>query len=385
MKVQKTRVPFSAEQNEWMLSMLPAGCDPERVVFWDIETTGFSRQYDSVYLMGYFYWEQHQPYIEQHLAASTTEEIELLELCLEKLGDFDVVISFNGDTFDVPFVKDRLQQMRVNGSFPSIQSWDLYKQYRPYASFFGWESCKLKSIERFLHLDRRDTMNGGELIEVFYEYSRTEDPQLEKTLLLHNYEDILNLPALLRIDAYVRYLQNCSVVDIQVKQEAEAQLSLSFLMSKASPLALKTCFYAQKKSVPIQLRTDYQESTLCLTIPLCQDTLRYYLPNYKEYYILPSGNLLHKSLDTPPQKKTATRAECYLPKEGTFLPIPKPTAWQGLHPFQYNYKDKQVYYDCEELNSWLPQRTEEERRLFLNQFLPFSKTQSKSEDKRHAR
>ena len=181
------------------------------------------------------------------------------------------------------------------------------------------------------------------------------------------------MPALLQIDAYVHYLQACSVIDIQIKQEADARFSFSFLMSEASPLKLETCFHVQKKSVPIQLRTDYQEPTLCLTIPFCQDTLRYYLPNYKEYFILPSGNLLHKSLDPPPQRKTATRAECYLPKEGIFIPIPKPAGWCGLHPFQYDYKDKQVYYDYEELSSWLPHCTEEERRLFLNQFLPFSK------------
>ncbi len=371
MKIQKTRVLFTAEQNERMLSMLPGDVDPERIVFWDIETTGFSRQYDSIYLMGYFYWEGHQPYIEQHLAASTAEEIQLLELFLEKLGEFDAVVSFNGDTFDIPFVKERLRQMRVSGDLSEFRSVDLYKQYRPYASFFGWENCKLKSIECFLDLERRDTMTGGELIEVFYEYSRTDDSQLEKTLLLHNYEDILNLPSLLQIDAYIRFLRECPVSGIRLEPGDGENLKLGFLMEEGAPLKLDTCFCPQKKSVPMRLETDCQKPMIDLTVPFCQDTLRYYLPNYKEYYVLPSGNLLHKSVDTPPQKKTATRGECFIPKTGVFLPVPKPASWQGLHPFQRDYKEKVYYYELEELKKWIPRCTGEDRRVFLDQFLPF--------------
>ena len=47
MRVYKEGAPLTPQQNEELLEMLPKGTDPERVLFWDIETTGFSRKYDS--------------------------------------------------------------------------------------------------------------------------------------------------------------------------------------------------------------------------------------------------------------------------------------------------------------------------------------------------
>lgn len=368
MKVIKELAPLSPQQNEALLAMLPAHVNPEKIVFWDIETTGFSRRYDSIYLMGYFYWEGRTPYLEQHLCSSTAEEIGLLENFLQKMDDFEVLVSFNGDTFDIPFVQERLKQMRVRGHLSEFRSMDLYKMYRPYASFFGWTNCKLKSIECFLNLERRDTMDGGELIEVFYEYSRTDDPGLQKTLLLHNYEDILNLPYLLKIQHYMDFLKSAAVTGLQVRPQGQKMI-LDFTLSQNPPLSIQGQFLIHKKSVPVDLRTDCQKPHIELSVPIRTDTLRYYLPNYKEYYVLPSGQLMHKSLGTPPQKKAATKADCFLPRTGTFLPAAGEL--EGLHPFRTDSRDKSIYLEIEELQRWLPQQEEAALQQFLQQYLPF--------------
>ncbi len=136
MRVYKEGAPLTPQQNEELLEMLPKGTDPERVLFWDIETTGFSRKYDSIYLMGYFYWEGCRPIIEQHLASSTTDELALLESFLQKMDDYELLVTFNGNAFDIPFVRERLRVMRISrGSSGPFSSLDLYKLYRPYAPF----------------------------------------------------------------------------------------------------------------------------------------------------------------------------------------------------------------------------------------------------------
>lgn len=370
MRVYKENAPLTPQQNEELLEMLPKGTDPERVLFWDIETTGFSRKYDSIYLMGYFYWEGRRPMIEQHLAASTADELALLESFLQKMDDYELLVTFNGDAFDIPFVRERLRTMRIPGELHPFSSLDLYKLYRPYAPFFRWDSCKLKALERFLGIDREDRMDGGELIEVFYEYSRTEDKRLEKALLLHNYEDILNLPILLRIQKYVDYLKQETVHSLSLSPDGP-EVRLSFAMDQTAPLSISTQYFVHKKSVPIRLETDRDDSHILFRIPVYTGTLRYYLPNYKEYYVLPSGELLHKSLDTPPFRRTATREEGCIAKAGDFIAIAQVDLPQGLHPFRAECRDKNLYVELSELTRWSQSASEQSLSALLRCLLPF--------------
>lgn len=365
MKILKANAPLTSEQNEELLSLLPDDVPPEKVLFWDIETTGFSRRYDSIYLMGFFYWEGRRPILEQLLCASTAEEIGLLENFLQKIEDYELLVTYNGDTFDLPFVKERLRQMRIPGRPPDPRCLDLYKLYRPYAYFFGWDSCKLKSLERFLGVERQDTMDGGELIEVFYEYSRTDDPALEKTLLLHNYEDLLNLPRLLKIEQYARFLRGAQALCVDV-QESARKVTLAFDLAAPSPFS-HTATYAPKRGAePVTLLAETGSSSLTLILPALTERFNYYLPDYKEYYILPSGELHHKSLGTPPVKKAATRSECFLPKNGVFVPGGITRSVSGLHEFRRAYKDKNIYYELEEIRKWTQGRDSEALSLFLH-------------------
>ena len=322
MRVYKESAPLTPQQNEELLEMLPKGTDPERVLFWDIETTGFSRKYDSIYLMGYFYWEGRRPMIEQHLASSTADELALLESFLQKMDDYELLVTFNGDAFDIPFVRERLRVMRIPGELRPFSSLDLYKLYRPYASFFRWDSCKLKALERFLGIDREDLMDGGELIEVFYEYSRTDNKGLEKMLLLHNYEDILNLPVLLRIQKYMDFLKQETAQSLSLSPDGQ-ELRLTFTMNRTSPLSIST-----------------------------------------QYFV-------HKSLDTPPVRRTATREEGCIAKTGEFIAAAQVNLPQGLHPFRAECRNKNLYIELSELTRWLQNASEENLSALMRSLLPF--------------
>ena len=308
--------------------------------------------------------------VEQHLAASTADELALLESFLQKMDDYELLVTFNGDAFDIPFVRERLRTMRIPGELHPFSSLDLYKLYRPYAPFFRWDNCKLKALERFLGIDREDRMEGGELIEVFYEYSRTEDKRLEKALLLHNYEDILNLPILLRIQKYVDYLKQETVQSLSLSPDGP-EVRLSFAMNQTAPLSISTQYFIHKKSVPIRLETDRDDSHIHFWIPVYTGTLRYYLPNYKEYYALPSGELLHKSLDTPPVRRTATREEGCIAKAGDFIAIAQVDLPQGLHPFRAECRDKNLYVELSELTRWSQSASEQSLSALLRFLLPF--------------
>ena len=100
MKIIKRPVVLMAEEKtEWLEHIARLG-DPEKVFFMDIETTGFSRTYDSVYLTGFLYYEGGQFFLEQHLASDLRDEPELIDAFCDRLSDAESVVTFNGDMFD---------------------------------------------------------------------------------------------------------------------------------------------------------------------------------------------------------------------------------------------------------------------------------------------
>ena len=127
------------------------------------------------------------------------------------MQDFSLCITYNGDMFDLAFLESRMKTLHIPCDFLSFRSLDLLKQYRPYAKFFGWDNCKLKTVEQFLGTRRDDAFDGGQLIDVYYEYIRRDDPALERVLLLHNFEDVQNLARLMRIREFLSILTDSAV------------------------------------------------------------------------------------------------------------------------------------------------------------------------------
>ena len=132
-----------------------------------------------------------------------------------------------------------------------------------------------------------------------------------------------------------------------------------------APLSHETWTPLQKKSPLEGLFSFEAGSSICyVTLPVTAETLRYYLPNPKDYYYLPEQDtILHKSLaaDTPPRlRRAATAATCCITRQGLFLYGGPPLAEAGAHPlhgFRRGPKDSTVYYELGELTHWFPQQT----------------------------
>ncbi len=345
------RLGMSAVEQEVLRERLGMLCGERTAMFMDIETTGFSRTYDSVYLIGLLYEDGEGFVMEQLLAESLQEEPDLLELATERFQDFACGITYNGDNFDLPFLKERGQRLRL-GAWPTVEtSVDLLRQYRPYAKFFAWPNMKLKTLERSLGICREDIFDGGQLIEVYHEYVRTGDPRLEKVLLLHNYEDILNIPQLLCIEEMWQRWQQCRVVGAVL---SERQLTVE--VDQPWPMSVEVT------RGPWRISLQVGEVVGSIAWEPETDCLRYYLPNYKDYYYLPdTEEIVHKSLaDHIPRalRKQATAPVCYLSRQGEFFPG-WPGEETGLRRYRRDCRDKNVYFECRELADWLSGQPEE--------------------------
>ncbi|UCG52453.1 MAG: ribonuclease H-like domain-containing protein [Candidatus Latescibacterota bacterium] len=171
------------------------GLRPERVCYFDIETTGLTPN-TYVFLCGFMYVHDGRFIIEQAFARDYSEEIGVLRYTRETLGRFDVLVTFNGTTFDVPFVKTRMTVGKIDHAMPKAHI-DLLG---PARKTFGkvLPNCKLGTIERHLRgIERTGDIPGSEIPEAYHDFVRTGDAQRIKRILYHNRMDLVTMGILL--------------------------------------------------------------------------------------------------------------------------------------------------------------------------------------------
>lgn len=415
MRVIKTPYPLTAADREQILEACRNLCpeaDPGEICFLDIETTGFSRTYSSIYLMGYAVLQDadHLTTV-QFLASDLKDEAAVLEQSLESLMQYRYVVTYNGDMFDLPFIRERAMRLRVfspeiSAWFSSMISLDLMRRYKKYQSFFHWSNMKLKSVEACLGAVREDPFSGGELIEVFDEYSQNPDERLEKTLLLHNYEDIVNLLSLLKVERLIGQLRCGRPLEIRLQEN-----TLQILWDRALSLSLETevpIYHAKKKDpLPPQLKLTLEAGACLFSLELPaagSSGLKYYLPHPEDYYYLPeTQEIVHRSLaDGIPAsgRKKAKAEQCFLPApDGDYLACPpvspavltaapqqgsaagtaigtvaanasaKPPAAASLKAYHRDPKDPAAFYRLEDFASWLAAAEAEEVSAAISSWL----------------
>lgn len=150
-----------------------------KVGFVDIETTGLSRWSDEITVIGVYDDEVSHLYVNGK---------NLLD-AKAKLKEFDIVVTFNGKQFDVPFIE---RHFSCTYDFAHLDLRYLLRE-------IGYQGG-LKSIERQLGI-RRDSslegVDGFEAVNLWHRYKRGNHEALLK-LLKYNEQDIVNLSTLLK-------------------------------------------------------------------------------------------------------------------------------------------------------------------------------------------
>ena len=154
------------------------------LVFLDIETTGLTPATSSIYLIGAVYHQQMEWHIRQWF---------LIRLILSRrslrtfffIKNYQVIVSFNGETFDLPFLKKCAAAYGLNTDvLDNIRSFDLYRHLRPVKTLLQLENLKLATLESYLNISRLDQATGKEMIAVYHDYLETGDKRLYQVLLL---------------------------------------------------------------------------------------------------------------------------------------------------------------------------------------------------------
>ena len=176
--------------------------DNMRIGFFDIETTGLSPDRSKLILAGLAYYEGDTLVAKQIFADDPSEEPEVITAVLNELKNFDMVVTYNGKRFDMPFLLKRAHRNKIHMNEALPYNLDLYPAVRSFSPLRAMlPDLKQKTVESFIGLweTRTDEISGAESVELYYYYAGTKDEKIRDVILLHNRDDITQLSKLLKV------------------------------------------------------------------------------------------------------------------------------------------------------------------------------------------
>lgn len=168
----------------------------KKIACLDIETTGLSAK-NSYFILGALLEFQKDGYLlKQYFAESPKEELEILSHYIKAIEKIDILLTYNGKSFDIKYLSDKLKQYNLKPDFVFPLNIDIYLFLSSYSQFRRYlPNLKQKTVENFLGLwdKREDVISGAESIERYYLYIKSKDESLRSEILLHNSDDVLQL------------------------------------------------------------------------------------------------------------------------------------------------------------------------------------------------
>ena len=356
---------------EVLLSPVFGNVSLEDALLYDIETTGLNPKASQLYLLGILLFHKENIELIQYFAESVLDEEEILEQFFQLCKTKKVLISFNGEGFDNRFVESMAKSYGKLPLHLNLKQLDLFKLIRKRKKFYGLESASLKSCERFLGIYREDRCSGGELISVYREYLQDKGSEKKNMLLLHNREDIQNLPALFSFLAYENIFQgnvrfkraellawdemkeknynhqnenSLQIKDLELEERQNSRTSEKLCLKFSLPSSIPVPLTLTPKNFLLEIK----ETSLCLTVPLYQGELCYFFKDYKDYEFIPSEDrVIHKSLAAIYPKEMREKAKAstaYQKMKTSFLPIFQ----EKEKVFKKTYQDKQCFIPFKE-------------------------------------
>jgi len=177
----------------------------EKVVMFDLETTGFSPKNAFIYIIGINLKKEDGWHILQLFNDDGKSEPEMLQYFMELLKDKTAIFHFNGSSFDIPFVRGRMEKIRqalgitIEDHLSNLTSYDFYTEISPFKYALGLPNVKQKTVELYLGLYRTDQYNGGQLIEVYLSFLSGGSLRNRDLVLLHNRDDMEGMFHLARL------------------------------------------------------------------------------------------------------------------------------------------------------------------------------------------
>ncbi|MCP4142041.1 MAG: ribonuclease H-like domain-containing protein [Chloroflexi bacterium] len=171
----------------------------ENFLFFDTETSGLSGGTGTyAFMVGAGRFEGDEFILAQFFLRDPAEELAMLEALTEFIAPCEILVSYNGKSFDAPLLQTRYKLHEMPVPFEGYAHLDLLHLARRL-----WRdrlaSRTLQSIEEhILGVERTsEEVPGYEIPYLYFDYLRDKDATPMKGVFYHNEIDILSLAALL--------------------------------------------------------------------------------------------------------------------------------------------------------------------------------------------
>ena len=276
----------------------------ENPLYFDIETTGLSWKNSMVFLIGFLKMdlEKDKWILEQWFLEDPSEERELLKKFSDVLKEAPSLIHYNGQKFDLPYLKGRCQLQNIPAAWDNCRQLDLYQTLRPYQKLMGLDHMRQTDLEQYLGVCRPEEISGKECAAVYKKYVIERNPCQMEQILLHNNLDLTGLLDCTQALAYPALFQG----RFQLGECRREKDTLTCSLIPHMPLPQAFSLDCHPRPWTVSGGPQGAEITFCLE----NGTLRMYYPNYKDYYYLPAEDIaVHKSVGTYVDRRFRRQAD----------------------------------------------------------------------------
>lgn len=161
---------------------------PNEIIFLDLETTGLGAT--PLFLIGTMECTNTGFQFRQYFARDYSEEMSILAAASERLAGARLLVTFNGKSFDVPYMRNRCAATGVKLCLPSSHLDIFHEARRLYRGELP--NYRLQTLERMIcGRQRADDIPSSKIPAVYKEFVRTGDASKIKLVLMHNLYDLL--------------------------------------------------------------------------------------------------------------------------------------------------------------------------------------------------
>jgi uncharacterized protein len=176
-----------------------------RTIFIDLETTGLSGGAGTVaFLVGCGFFDLGAFQVRQFLLTSYSAERALLAAVADFFAGADLIVTYNGKSFDVPVMETRWLFHRLRMPLEDVPHFDMVhparRLWRTRAPGGAGDEggCRLGTLEHTLfNVIRVGDVGGFEIPSRFFRFLRSGDPRPLEAVLEHNRIDLVSLAAVM--------------------------------------------------------------------------------------------------------------------------------------------------------------------------------------------
>ena len=342
------------------------GSDKEQILIYDIDTTSFEAANGCIFLIGVMFYQNDELHFLQLFSESIDEEALIIGKFFDIAENYNVLLSYKGESFDIPFIGKRLYTLKQNELYKRFtmlrsRSYDIAGEIMSVKASLSFSSTKLDYLRKKCGQQVPERISGENISKFYVEHIAAAKLKklLETTGNATNHDmigdyhpkPVTDELAHIKPDSGDRFLSDILYRNRENIESVIYLLRLSRIFSmRKGRFDVNLSTVCDNIDVENSLTNNndtvffaYFADNFRLTIPISvvSVSLKQYYPNYKDYYYFPAEDMaVHKSIAefaASGSKKKATAKTAYRNVSGRFIPVP------GAYARSESNKDASFY------------------------------------------